>query len=515
MLIHKPDDALLKRGHRSFTRPSSLTRIAKQLTLKSVILAVMFGAAHAETQCAPADVRYDETTRASLNAMMQVFDDWIGYQQRKRNIPGLAFGLTIGNRLYWANGYGVTKLERGEPVTPETVFRIASVTKTLTATSILKLRDEGKLALDDPITKYLPEFSLRGYEPDTAPILIRHLLTHTAGLPRDSALSDYNRWYHPPAKKALAVLPEQSLVHKPGEQYRYTNLAFGLLGLVIEAASGKSYDGYVEQNIFSPLGMSHSMAHPKPEDKNVATGYFREFKGKRQAADYMALNIMTPAGGAASNVSDMAKYVSAQMGCPPEGAPPLLSKETLDEMQSVQFKVGNAGGVGFSWDVNTSGDVKQISHSGGLPTQTSHIQFLPTEGIGVVAMTNAEDGAPEELAAQLLGLARSAIDGGCGDPQLSADEMRPYLGRYRWSGWLGEEYWVVPVGGRIGIVPMRSDNPSAEMFCLSHDAEDVFTITRGFAYLEKMTFKSVNGTMRAIGPAYHFDRIGPLPNGGD
>jgi hypothetical protein len=180
-------------------------------------------------------------------------------------------------------------------------------------------------------------------------------------------------------------------------------------------------------------------------------------------------------------------------------------------MQSVHYPAVPEGGSGWSWSVLVIGGEKRVSHSGGLPTQTSQLTLLPALGLGVVALTNAEDGDPQRLTQETLNLARIALDGACGAPEMSLDDMRPHLGRYAWAGSTGEEYWVVPVGGRLGIIPPLADDPAAQLICLSRRADGDFDITRGFGQGERGRFEVSQGATRFIGPSFSFDRFAPLP----
>ena len=205
-----------------------------------------------------------------------LLDLWIEEQLAYQQLPGLAIGIVYDQELIWSKGYGFSDLDEQTPVTPTTLFRIGSVTKVFTATAILQLRDAGKLRLDDPITRHLPEFAIKNPFPDAPEITIWNLLTHTAGLPREGAFPYWTDHDFPTREELVAAAATQTLIYSPGTQYKYSNLGVSLLGAIIEKVSGESYQDYVTKHIFSPLGMSRSSVDPTLEQSaSLAKAYMR------------------------------------------------------------------------------------------------------------------------------------------------------------------------------------------------------------------------------------------------
>ncbi len=190
------------------------------------------------------------------------------------HVPGAAWGIVIDGELAHAGTAGVRDVASKAPVDADTVFRIASMTKSFTAMSILRLRDEGKLSLDDPAERYVPELKgLRYPTSDSPRITIRHLLTHSEGFPEDNPWGDQQL---SESEAALSRMMREGIPfsNAPGIAYEYSNYGFAILGRVVSQVSGKPYDEYVSQNILQPLGMTSTTLHPSkvPENRR-AIGY--------------------------------------------------------------------------------------------------------------------------------------------------------------------------------------------------------------------------------------------------
>lgn len=340
-------------------------------------------------------------------------DDLLATRYRVEAIPGVAGGVVCGDSLIFARGYGVMALDDSTHVTPATLFRIASVTKLFTATAVVMLDEAGALGLDDPVKEHLPWFEIvRPPETGTAPITVRHLLTHTSGLPRDSRLTNFSRLYQPPRQEAIAALPDQRLEAPPGEAYAYSNLGYGVLGELIAEASGTSYAEYLESRILRPLEMSRTLVHPTPGDHTAWGHEARRPDDSRGKADFWDLGFATPAGGMASSVEDLARFVRFQLA-PYNGLdPPLLPAEEIRDMHSVHHVMDpSRGGSGFGWGVEVSNDQHIVYHGGELPEQTSFVLIDLKVRIGVVVLTNARDADAGALAQEILRLARVAVAG--------------------------------------------------------------------------------------------------------
>ncbi len=332
----------------------------------------------------------------------RLFEDFVA----ANHVPGAAWGVIIDGRLVHTGATGYRDLATKAPPDADTVFRIASMTKSFTAMAVLALRDEGKLALDDPAEKYVPELASLKYPTSDAPrITIRHLLSHAEGFPEDNPWGD----------QQLSISDEQlsqmlragiPFSNAPGVAYEYSNYGFMILGRVVARASGQPYDQFVRARILEPLGMTSTTFEPSrvPADR-LAHGYRWEdnrWKEERQLP-YGAGGSM---GGVLTSINDLSKYASVYLSAwPPRDGPERapLRRASLREMQQlwrpapaavIQDAAGplqlNAGGYAFGLRVSQTCTFKYIvSHSGGLPGFGSIMQWLPDHGAGVIAFGNA------------------------------------------------------------------------------------------------------------------------------
>jgi D-alanyl-D-alanine carboxypeptidase len=286
-------------------------------------------------------------------------------------------------------------------MTPATRFRMASHSKLFTATSIMQLWDQGRLRLDDPVSKYLPWFQVKPAAEDDPPITIEELLTHSSGLPREagSHWSDYN---FPDEAGVRQFLAEHQATYSPEVRWKYSNLALTLAGLIVEKVSGESYRDYVQKHIFDPLEMTESSV-----DKNVrelAVGYGRRMPdGSRKIMPFIDAHAMAPATGVTSSVEDMAKFVSLQFRTGKPSGAQILSTAALREMHRIRmmestWTTGNA--IGFI--VVRDHDRIYVGHGGSYPGYQTQTMIQLDDKVGVIVLTNADDGAPSDLAKQLM-----------------------------------------------------------------------------------------------------------------
>jgi CubicO group peptidase (beta-lactamase class C family) len=348
----------------------------------------------------------DPNRRAALEAAFPQIEKAFENYRQERGIPGLAFGVVIDGELALVKGFGVRDVASGDAVTPDTVFRIASMTKSFTALAILKLRDEGKLSLDDPASKWIPELARLKYPTaDSAPIRVRHLLTHSAGFPEDNPWGDRHlaetdqkltRWLE-------AGIPFST---SPGTAYEYSNYGFGLLGRIVSKASGVPYDEYLKKNILAPLGMSAStLEFGEVPDQRRARGYRKAGDGYAEVPP-LGHGAFGAMGGLLTSPRDLAKYVAYQLAAfPPRDNPDRgpVRRSSQREMQSAwrpsSFSVSRpapdeplqavTGSYGYGLGVTQTCEFGQVvAHSGGLPGFGSHMRWLPEYGVGIFAMAN-------------------------------------------------------------------------------------------------------------------------------
>lgn len=456
-------------------------------------------------------------TDADFRTLTAFLARWADRRRRLADVPGLVLGVACGPDRTWARGFGLADPGRALAATDTTLFRIASITKVFTAHAVLQLRDEGRLALDDPVAEHLPWF-----EPANAdgmpPVTLRHLLTHTSGLPTNSAATDFNRMTQPTAEQLRARLPGQRLLFRPGTEFKYSNLGFAVLGQVVEAVSGETYGRYLERHLLAPLDLRRTVAHPSPGASQAVGHHLRVPGYPRRPADFLHLAAFTPAGGMATTATDMVRFLAFLLA--PERSPGVLDPRTVREMQRVHHWVDSArGGSGLAWAVEQGTGSHVIYHGGGLPTQASHLRLDLERRLGAVVLTNAEDAGPDAYAREALALLRLALrsgEGGTDGGRLrSGDGLGRYTGRYRFQE---RELWVVKLSGRLGLIDPKAERPSSSVMPLTPTGPHRFRVEGGWPRGETAEFvvdDSDGSVLRLRMPSLMYRRTGAVQAGSD
>ncbi|GGH15664.1 penicillin-binding protein [Mucilaginibacter phyllosphaerae] len=318
----------------------------------------------------------------------------------------MAFGIVVDGKLVYTGNTGYTDIDNKTPVTSKSDFRIASMTKSLTAMAILKLRDAGKLKLDDPAYLYIPEMKNNKYlTKDATPITIRHLLTHSAGFPEDNPWGD--RQLAVSDAQLIAIYKKGvSFSNNPGQGYEYSNLGFATLGYIIKKVSGKTYEQYITDNILTPLGMIHTYwEYSEVPKEQLAHGY-RWLDNKWVEQPLLHDGAYGAMGGLITTIEDFSKYIAVHQNAWParddaETSP--VKRSSVREMQypwNVNYLTANAKtpngrlcptvsayGYGLRWAKDCDNHV-YVGHSGGLPGFGSNWNIMPDYGIGVICFAN-------------------------------------------------------------------------------------------------------------------------------
>ena len=329
-------------------------------------------------------------TQASPSTAFHQLISSIEPEMQRISIPGVSVGVLFDNQE-WTASFGVTSLENLLPITPETLFQIGSITKTFTGTAALRLVEMGKLELDVPVRRYLPD--LRLADEDVAKkVTLRHLLTHTAGWVGDY-FNDFGRGEDALAKMVakLADLPQLTPL---GEIWSYNNAGFYLAGRLIEVVTRLPYETALKELVLEPLGMQQSFFFPDEViSYRFAVGH-TVLDGKACVARPWAVGrAIHPIGGLVTNLPDLFRYARFHMG---DGTGPdgkrLLKMETLREMHSPLVPASGIRSYGLSWAVTEIDGHRLISHGGGTKGQVSFLGILPKQGFALVVLTNAEEG---------------------------------------------------------------------------------------------------------------------------
>jgi len=353
-----------------------------------------------------------DRVRKLESALPEIDSLFRGYAADKK-IPGMVWGVVIDGRPARVAVEGFRDRASNAPVQPDTVFRIASMTKSFTALAVLKLRDAGKLSLDDPVSRWIPEFSRMELPTrDTAPLRIRHLLSHSAGFPEDNPWgdqqlsatdSDLTSWLR-------LGIPFST---PPGTRYEYSNYAFGLLGRIVSRASGLPYETYVKKEILEKLNMQDSAFEfsDVPAGRR-AVAYRLRPDGAYAVESPLPRGVFGSMGGLLTSAADLGRYVAFHLSAwPPrddaDSGP--VRRSSVREMAQMwtpaNLTARGADGTltasqsGYGFGLRVSSDCRFeriVGHGGGLPGFGSYMAWLPEYGVGIFAMANLTYAGPAE-----------------------------------------------------------------------------------------------------------------------
>ena len=332
-----------------------------------------------------------------VQAGLTMLDEWIRSHVEYTGV-GLVIGIVHDQDIVWLKAYGHASLDPMTPMAEDSIFRIASHSKLFTAISVLRARDAGALRLDDEVATHLPWFDIENRHPQARPVTLRHLLTHTAGLPRESIHPAWTDFEFPEAEAVRDTISDQETTYPTETKWKYSNLGFTLAGMVAEAASGTPFAELVNQAVLEPLGMDSTSVGPIPADHQgrLATGYGRrQADGSRMSMPFVDARAFDPATGVSSSVPDMLKFLQWQLRVRDRRSDEVLATNTLLEMQRVHWvqpSWDSGWGLGFS--VRHTEDRDLIGHGGSYPGYRTQTQLSPKEKVGVVVFTNAGDGNP-------------------------------------------------------------------------------------------------------------------------
>ena len=375
--------------------------IAAHRCLLLLILSFSF-AANLSAQAAPeaaAASTFSAEKRAKIESAAQRFIS-------STSTPGVSVSVVLDGKTVWAEGFGKADLENSVPVSPETLFRLASVSKTMTATAILQLVERGKLALDAEVQTYCPAFPKKEW-----PITTRQLLGHLGGIrhyrpdgkgdvPGDSAR------HFASMEESLTLFASDPLVAQPGTKFNYSTYGYTLLGCVLEGAGHQKYIDYMRANIFDPADMRVTQV-----DDNFAIiphrtrWYHQEQSGPVKNAGVLDSSYKIPGGGFISSAEDMARYEEAIL------ADKLVKRSTRDLMwTSGKTADGKETGYGLGWALSSKFGLLLISHSGGQQGTSTNILLAPDRHAAIVVLANMDNVDTGALSTEILKIALDLRD---------------------------------------------------------------------------------------------------------
>lgn len=419
-----------------------------------------------------------------LRQALHLYEQWVEAKLAYDRIPGGSISLVADQELIWSRGFGWADVQDRRRASSETLYSICSISKLFTSIAILQLRDAGKLRLDDPAAKYVPEADIDSADPTAPQVTLRALLTHSSGMPRESA---HPYWTGPdfpfPERDEIREgLREQKMLYPPERFFQYSNLGMTLLGWVVESVSGQAFEEYVRERILDPLGLKAT--HPQMPEAEIgrmlATGY--GVLGREQQRNPMPFfqgKGIGPAAGFASNVEDLAAFASWQFRVLGSSNAEVLSPHTLREMHRVHWVDPDwetTWGLGFV--VRRQGEDTVVGHGGSCPGYRSQLSLSPKKKIAAVAMFNAMGVSPAVFVNQLMKLTGPLVESAAkesSDPEAHPPEMEDYAGLYR-SAW--GELLIVPWEKEIAALYLPTNEIRDDLVRLRKQQGDVFRRVR-------------------------------------
>lgn len=390
--------------------------------------------------------------------------------------PGISIAVVHGQETIWAKGFGVADFVTGAPTTTDTVYAVGSITKLFTGTLLMQLRDAGKLRLDDPVQDILPEVPVPRRHAGHPPITLRHLVTHTSGLDKDSPVGYWDSVDFPPVARLMAELANTEQPYPPGVQWKYSNLAIALLGSALSHITGEAWEDSIATRIMAPIGMTASA--PKltgQQQAKLARGYARPIGSwPPTLLAHQDLGGISAGGSMHATAPDMAKFIATQFG----DASPVLAGASIAEMHRPVWVAPDwSWGQGIGWRIRRTpqGDTR-VEHGGGVHGFTCRVLVSVPDQLGVAVFTNGSDGSVGvNLSNHALDLLVPVVRRIAARAEVKPAPMPPewdrYLGHYRWV--LGDMEIVRRDGQLVMLAP---DGEGTEVVTLVPEGEHCFRL---------------------------------------
>jgi CubicO group peptidase (beta-lactamase class C family) len=329
----------------------------------------------------------------SNSASFDAIDAYVERQMDRLNIPGVSLAIVEGDQIVHLRGFGQAR-PGGEAPSPQTPFSIGSLTKSITALAVMQLVEAGKIELDAPVQRYLPWFRVADPQA-SAQMTVRHLLNQTSGFPQTAGMKQLADFDDRPdaTERQARGLATLELARPVGSAFEYSNVNYNLLGLIIEAASGETYEGYIQNHIFDPLEMKHShTSRAEALQDGLAVGHIAWFGFPIAVHDQMFPTGSLPAGQLISSAEDMSHYLIAYLNQGRYNDAQILSPEGIAELhrpaaeaKAMGFDMGD---YGMGWFIEETGQGTRISHNGTCPDFFAYMALLPGQKRGMVLLVN-------------------------------------------------------------------------------------------------------------------------------
>ncbi len=436
-----------------------------------------------------------QESKKNYSEAFELVEVWLEAQKDFDHLPSLTAIVVEDQEVLWSGAVGLSNKEKNIEANANTICSICSISKLFTSVAIMKLYDEGKIRLDDKVSDHLPAYDLKQKYPESGPITIRSLLTHSSGLPREAG---YPYWTGPdfpfPSKEAIdSKLKEQETLYQASTYFQYSNLGLTLLGEIVEEISGMPYDDYVKQNILVPLGLTNTRTE-LPEDlygEELAIGYAAiNREGNRKKVKLFQANGITPAAGFSSTVEDLGKFASWQFRLRDSTLVEILKPSTLKNMQNVHWTNpdwSTTRGLGFSVYKGSDGNT-WVGHGGSCPGYRSTLQINLKTKRAFSVMINASGSNPNKYFKGINAIMNKMETSIKDMDHEASQKLKDYVGYYDSSPWWGETY-ISTFNGKLVNLSLPSNEPAEAMTFYKHIEGDVFRKIRKDKTLgETLTF---------------------------
>jgi CubicO group peptidase (beta-lactamase class C family) len=425
----------------------------------------------------------------SLDEAKELLDVWLEAQLDYERWPSLSVSFVDGQKIIYAKSFGYSNKKGKVKATPDTLYSICSNSKMFTAISLMQLRDQDKLSLRDPVSKYLDWYDIEQSFPLSGEVTIEGILSHSSGLPREvdvpywSTSADFP---FPSLQKTIEITKDQKTLYRAWDRFQYSNLGLTLAGEIVANVSGQNYHKYVLENVLNPLGLNNTFSTMERDKygKALAIGYESMPRyGERKAVKFFNAGAIDPAAGFTSSANDLAKFLMWQIKLQNGEGDEVLSHNSLREMQRPHGVMLNwEAAVGLGFFMRKFGDKTMMEHGGSCPGYRSQAAFEPKQGIGGVALINAGGTNPNQLIDRMMDIfspiLKASVDKENASEQSNGNvEFDDYSGIYDSQPWGGESYFM-SWGGQLVEVNLKSSNPLKSMTKFKHIKGDTFRVLK-------------------------------------
>jgi CubicO group peptidase (beta-lactamase class C family) len=400
-------------------------------------------------------------TRALVDDAARYFDTWLAFRQRYDRVPGIQAAVLHGGDVLLSTAHGEADLETPTALTPKHLFRVASHSKTFTATAVFQLVERGSLRLDDTAAQWVPFLADTGL----GTVSVRELLSHSGGVIRDGRDGDHWQLFRafPDEARLREIGTDGADILAANERFKYSNVGYSLLGLVIAAAAGQPYPDYVRDNIVDQLELDDTGPdYNRARASEYATGYSAlSYADRRIPIEQVGTGAMAAATGFYSTASDLVRYAAAHF----HGDERLLTDAAKRQMHRTEWDTGSRDSeYGLGFDISEVGDRRVVGHGGGWPGHITSTKFDPADGLAVSVLTNAIDGLAGLYALGFVRLIELGLKPS--DEPTAPDDvvLDRFCGRFA-------NLWgvldVARLGDRLFLLTPTADDPTEEPMSLT------------------------------------------------